>query len=189
MTHDEYRMLLKTDASRAQRAVFDEYFNYVYVIVFNRLRSCGSREDIDECVSDVFVEVFSAYAPEMPLTGDIKGFIGVIAARRSTDYYRRLSGKPDTVSIYDENAGLLPAAADDDVQKAAEEKLMCQKLLEVIDSLGEPDSTIIMQKYFFGRSSKEISKILSLAPVSIRVRSARALKKLRKMLDDMGITL
>ena len=82
MTHAEYRMLLKTDASRAKRAVFDEYFNYVYVIVFNRLRSCGSREDIDECVSDVFVEIFSAYAPEMPLTGDIKGFIGVIAARR-----------------------------------------------------------------------------------------------------------
>ncbi len=58
MTHGEYRLLLKTESKKAQRMIFDEYYNYVYAIVHNHLRKCGSREDTDECVSDVFSDVF-----------------------------------------------------------------------------------------------------------------------------------
>ena len=35
----------------------------------------------------------------MLITGDMKGFIGMIAERRATDYYRRLSRPPVSVSI------------------------------------------------------------------------------------------
>ncbi|MBR4627854.1 MAG: sigma-70 family RNA polymerase sigma factor [Ruminococcus sp.] len=187
MTHSEYRRLLKEDVSGAQRAVFDEYFNYVYVIVYNRLQGCGRREDVDECVSDVFVDAFSSYDPDMLITGDIKGFLGMVADRRATDYYRRLSRSPVPVSIDDENAEQLPAS--DDVQTNTENSEIRRILLELVDSLGEPDATIIIQKYFYKRSSKEISKIVPLAPVSIRLRSIKALKKLKKMLTDRNITV
>ena len=87
MTHGEYRLMLKTEKKKAQRMIFDEYYNYVYAIVNIRLRN-GCREDVDECVSDVFSDVFSSYDPDMLITGDMKGFIGMIAERRATDYYR-----------------------------------------------------------------------------------------------------
>lgn len=35
----------------------------------------------------------------MLITGDMKGFIGMIAERRANDYYRRLSRPPVSVSI------------------------------------------------------------------------------------------
>lgn len=187
MTHQEYRLLLKADTQKAQRAVFDEYFNYVYVIVCNRLNSCARREDIDECVSDVFIDIFSSYAPEMPIEGDIKGFVAMVAERRATDYFRKLTRSPAAVYIDDDTAEVLPAA--DDVQKSSEDNEMRKILLELIDSLGEPDATIIIQKFFFNRNSREISEIVPLAPVSIRLRSIRALKKLRKMLNDKNITI
>ena len=187
MTHREYRQLLKTDVSKAQRAVFDEYFNYVYAIVHNRLGSCGRREDIDECVSDVFIDVFSSYDPDMLVTGDIKGFIGMIADRRATDYYRRLSKSPVSVAIDDGYAEAIPAA--DDVLKSTENNEIRRILLELIDSLGEPDATIIIQKYFYNRNSREISEIVPLAPVSIRIRSIKALRKLKKILNDKNITI
>ena len=46
MKQSEYQKLLTTDKNKAQRNLFNEYLNYVYTIVFNRLRSSGSREDI-----------------------------------------------------------------------------------------------------------------------------------------------
>ena len=177
MTHGEYRLMLKTEKKKAQRMIFDEYYNYVYAIVHIRLRN-GCREDVDECVSDVFSDVF---------TGDMKGFIGMIAERRATDYYRRLSRPPVSVSIDDDTAEVLPAA--DDVLKSAEDNELRRILLELIDSLGEPDATILIQKYFYNRNSREISDIVPLSPVMVRIRSSRALKKLRKLLSDRDISL
>ena len=57
MTDNEYRALFEKSPAAAQNALFEEYINYVYSIVFNKLRSCGSAEDIEECVSDVFSAV------------------------------------------------------------------------------------------------------------------------------------
>ncbi len=186
MTHGEYRLMLKTEKKKAQRMIFDEYYNYVYAIVNIRLRN-GCREDVDECVSDVFSDVFSSYDPDMLITGDMKGFIGMIAERRATDYYRSLSRSPVSVSIDDDTAEVLPAA--DDVLKSAEDNELRRILLELIDSLGEPDATILIQKYFYNRNSREISDIVPLSPVMVRIRSSRALKKLRKLLSDRDISL
>ena len=166
MTHGEYRLMLKTEKKKAQRMIFDEYYNYVYAIVHIRLRN-GCREDVDECVSDVFSDVFSSYDPDMLITGDMKGFIGMI--------------------IDDDTAEVLPAA--DDVLKSAEDNELRRILLELIDSLGEPDATILIQKYFYNRNSREISDIVPLSPVMVRIRSSRALKKLRKLLSDRDISL
>ena len=62
-------------------------------------------------------------------------------------------------------------------------------ILEKIAELGEPDSTIIIQKYYYGRTSKEISEMLSITPEHIRVRNSRAVRKLKDMLEHEGISL
>ena len=62
-------------------------------------------------------------------------------------------------------------------------------MLEKTDELGEPDSTIIIQKYFFGRSSKEIARIVGMSPAAVRVRLSRALKRLRRALEELGVTM
>ena len=61
MTDNEYRKMYDKDPRKAQTALFDEYLGYVYAIVYNKLRSCGSSEDIEECVGDVFSAVFISY--------------------------------------------------------------------------------------------------------------------------------
>ena len=64
MTHEEFRRELKRSPEQAHRTLFETYCNYVYTIVYNRLRSCASREDIEECVCSVFADVFVSYDPE-----------------------------------------------------------------------------------------------------------------------------
>ena len=167
MTHGEYRRMLKAQKKKAQRMIFDEYYNYVYAIVHNHLRSCCGREDVDECVSDVFSDVFSSYDPDMLITGDMKGFIGIIAKRRAADYYRRLCKAPVAISIDEDQGDQIPA--DEDVLTNAENNELRRILLELIDSLGEPDATILVQKCFYNRNSREISDIVPLSPVMVRI--------------------
>ena len=62
-------------------------------------------------------------------------------------------------------------------------------LMNKINELGEPDSTIILQKYYYDRSSGEIAEMLSMKASAVRMRAARALEKLRKSLAAAGITL
>ncbi|MBQ6182219.1 MAG: sigma-70 family RNA polymerase sigma factor [Ruminococcus sp.] len=187
MTHSEYRLLLKADKAKAQQALFNEYLNYVYAIVFNRLRSCGTREDIGECVIDVFMEVFSSYDHRADLSGDIKGFIGVVAYRKSTTRFRQLCKNRANISLDDEYTEEIPS--DENIADNAEQSELNRTLLELIKSLGKPDSTIIIEKYYYGRSAAEIGRLVHLSPMMVRVRSSRALKKLRKLLSDMDITI
>lgn len=188
MTHNEYRQLISEDKENAQRRLFDEYFNYVCTIVYNKLRSSGSREDIEDCVSDVFFDVYSCYDMNTKLEGDIKGFIGTVASRKAVSYYHRLRNR-NMCNISSEDAEAVLPPSEEDVAKTAELTELRGVLLELIDSLGEPDSSIIIQKYYYNRKSKEIAKLLSLSPVLIRVRCSRAVKRLRKKLSDADITL
>ena len=187
MKHSEYQKLLEKDKSEAQKKIFKEYLNYVYTIAFNRLRSCGSREDIDECVIDIFNDVFSSYETKPDLTDDMKGFIGTVALRKSAAYYHRLCKRSNTVSLDDEYTQDIPSA--EDVSGAAETKDSRQILLKLINSLGEPDAAIIIQKYYYGRTSREIAGFVSLSPAMVRVRCSRALKKLRKLLSENDISI
>lgn len=183
MTHEEYRRLTESDEDNAQRRLFQEYFSYVYTIVHNRLSGNFSREDIEECISDVFADVYSSYDGGNQLTGDIKGFIGTIAKRKAIGYFNRNSEKNRiSLSIDDEKIRNIPS--EENISEAVEKKEMSKTLLMHIENLGEPDSTIIMEKFYFGRKSGEIAEIVSLSPPAVRVRCRRALKKLRKTLSE-----
>ena len=57
MTDSQLRVKMKKSPAEGRRALFDEYCAYVYAIAAQKLRTCASREDIEECVSDVFADV------------------------------------------------------------------------------------------------------------------------------------
>ena len=75
MTHNEFRDELKKSEKQAHKRLFESYSNYVYTIVFNRLRSCASREDIEECVAIARESIESGNALKT-----LKKFIEVNAA-------------------------------------------------------------------------------------------------------------
>ncbi|WP_242838350.1 RNA polymerase sigma factor [Ruminococcus flavefaciens] len=188
MTQKEFRKAAALSEENAQRSLFDEYFNYVYTIVFSRLRSCASREDIEECVGDVFADVYMQFDERKAFNGDPTGFVGTVARRKAADIYNRLTKKRQgMVSIDDEEAAEIEAP--EDTEDTVEKKELRSSLIKCVEQLGEPDSTIILQKFFFMRSSAEISKLVSMTPEAVRVRCSRALKKLRETLTAMNISL
>ena len=185
MTDSQFRELLKHSPNTAHRTLFDEYYNYVYTIVFNRLRSTASREDVDECVSDVFSDVFFSYDEQNTHSGDLKGFISAIANRRAVDMFRRITSRnKGSMPLDDELSSQIPS--DMKVEEEAEKKETCNAVLDAVKALGEPDTTIIIQKYYYNRSSGEIAEMVEMKPAAVRKRVSRAVDRLREMLTSIG---
>lgn len=184
MNDSDLLKLFRDAPEMGQRAFYDKYFNYVYTIVFAQLKGSAEKEDIDECVGDVFAHCF-VYFDKNEVGGNIKAFVASVARRRAIDTYRKvLRYNAHNVPI-DENDEFV---SDENIVEKAEKTELRSILYRKIDELGEPESTIIVQKYFFGRTSKEIAEIVSLSADNVRARCSRAVKKLKDMLIQVGYT-
>ena len=185
MTAIELNDLMRRSPDEMYRALMKELGRYVYVIVFNKLRSCGTNEDIEECVGDIFAELFIAV--EDGGVKDVKKLASAIAQRRAIDHFRRLTANGrDTVSVGDEE---FPEMADAfDVEGISDNNEVRRILLREIRSLGEPDSTILMQKFYYNKTSSEIAETVRMTASSVRSRCTRAMERLRVSLSAVGIT-
>jgi RNA polymerase sigma-70 factor (ECF subfamily) len=184
MTDNELRQMFKNGPEKGQRAFYDKYFNYVYTIVFARLKGIAEKEDIDECVGDVFAHCF-IYLDKNEIDGNMKAFVASVARRRAIDTYRKVVRYSAHNVPIDENEEFV---SEENIVEKAEKTELRSILYKKIDELGEPESTIIMQKYFFGRTSKEIADIVSMSADNVRARCSRAVKKLKDMLVQVGYT-
>ena len=188
MTDNDYRRLFNRSPREAQNTLFDEYFSYVYTIVFNKLRSCAAKEDIEECVSDVFADVFEYFDNDSEKNGNIKGFISTVAIRRAINMFHSLTSKSGrTVPLEEGDADNI--RDDTNIAQNAERAELRRTLLRLVEELGEPDSTIIIQKYYYDMNSKEIAETVSLEPAAVRVRCSRAIRRLKDKLAKLDISL
>ena len=71
---------------------------------------------------------------------------------------------------------------DDDtfIESDLEDNELRCEVLCAIEELGEPDSSIIFRKYYYGESSKDIARAISMSVSTVDTRAHRALNKLRK---------
>ncbi len=176
MTEWELRALIGRSEKEGFRALFNEYRAYVYTVVWNRIGQVGSQEDAEEAVSDVFADVFLHF-PEIR-EGSLQGYIGTVAKRTAIDCFRRLSAHGPGEE--------LPETVPDpsDVTDAGERAVLRDQILRAVESLGQPDASIILQHYYYERSYHEIARALRMAPAAVRMRAGRALKRLRTLLGE-----
>ncbi|MBR6968004.1 MAG: sigma-70 family RNA polymerase sigma factor [Ruminococcus sp.] len=186
MTDNDLRLLMAESVQKCHRAVFDRYCNYVYAVVISVLRGCGSREDIEDCVSDVFLKIYKRFDENTDLSGSLKSFIGAVSRNTAIDAYRRLSVR-NSKSVYIDDESTEELSSGERLAENTEKKEQSRIILGKIRELGEPDSTIIIQQYYYNRSAKEIAKSVSMTASAVQKRSSRARQKLRALLSDAGI--
>ncbi|MDE6004040.1 MAG: sigma-70 family RNA polymerase sigma factor [Oscillospiraceae bacterium] len=180
------RSLLKTDTKQGERLLFDEYYNYVYTIVYQKLCNIASREDIEDCVIECFVKIFMYINPDYE--GSLKAYIGTVAKHEAINIGKQLQAKSKK-QIFLEEQDFNNISSEENIETFTEQSEQTRILMHCISELGEPDASIIIQKFFYNRNSIEISKIIKLNPVAVRVRCSRALKRLKTMLLKKKITL
>lgn len=183
MTESELRTLMQHQPDQGRQALFETYYHYVYAIAFRRINGIGTHEDVEECVIDVFLEIFARF--DTIGSGSLKSYIGTVTRNMASNVCRYLLAKSRKTEPLDEEAAVeLPSA--EDVAASAEQAELQHRLLQSIDALGEPDSVILIQKFYYGRSAGEIARIIGKSPAFVRNRCSRALKRLRTAFSDYG---
>ncbi|MDE6679287.1 MAG: sigma-70 family RNA polymerase sigma factor, partial [Ruminococcus sp.] len=84
--------------------------------------------------------------------------------------------------IDDEDLILPPSESD--TEDEAENRIFRKNLWDIVRSLGEPDSSIIIYQYFYNRKITEIAKILGMTSGAVQKRSLRARKKIGTILEN-----
>ena len=186
MTDNEILSLMRVTPPQGQRALFDKYYSYVYSIVNRIISGFGSPDDSEECVIDVFASVMMKLRPDDECS--LKSYIGAVARNAAISMRRSLAAKTGRNISADEES-MAEIADEEDIEKNTDKSETSELLLNKVSELGPPDSIIIIQKYYYDKSSKEIAEMVGLNPTAVRVRCGRAMKRLKKLLEADGITL
>lgn len=159
------------------------YGSYVKAIIVNKAGSMASREDIEDCVSDVFAEIYRSPQSLPSDAEEMKALLVTVAKRRGIDLFRRLRFQ-SSLSADSDQLGELPSG--DDTETEVGDRDMKRALWKAVEQLGDPDSAIIVYQYFYRKKVREIAEILSMSAAAVHKRSFRARQKIKEELIRQG---
>lgn len=174
MKDDKLLELLKTDPNNGMNQLISQYSGLVFTIVRNKLSDICDSSEIEDCVTDVFLnsrlglQTFKSKA-------SVKNYLAVIA-RNTAGMYRRNRVRIDSVDADD---FYLELPDDSDFTEELAEEQLLESIHKEIRMLGMPDSVIILRKYYFRQSSKQIAADLKMTVSNVDTRAHRAMEKLR----------
>lgn len=172
MNDKELLMLLKSDPERGLAQVIGQYGAYVHKVAYTRLGDVCTGEDIEEAVSDIFLMFYSIGKKTGFDMRSVRALLSVIAKRHCINIFHRQCRQEETLG-YDDLENII---ADDESGNT--------DLIEAIKQLGEPDSLIIIRKYYLGQKNIDIAKDLGMNTSTLNMRISRGLKKLKKILEE-----
>jgi len=175
--------LLVRHPEKGIEKIMDKYIAFVYTIVYGKLSGVCSRQDIEECVSGIFYEVYQTRNLIDLEKGSLKSYLAVLSKRTAIDIFRKMRNKAGNVSLDEFEHDWI--AADTNTEKAVIDSETSDLLIQEIKALGEPDSQIIIRKYYFGQSSKIISAVLGIKENTVNKKVSRSLVKLKEALGGV----
>ena len=179
MQDNELLHTLKTSPDTGMALMLEQYAGLVYSIVKHKLAGQTFCEtDIEHCVADTFSEFYCDLDKYDKATGSIRSWLCVIARNNAYDCLRRYQKDAGTLSL-DNDTVTEPIDETLSIEESLLTKELRAELLQEIKALGEPDSIILLRKYYFNQSSKEIATTLDLTVSAVDTRTHRAIQKLR----------
>jgi len=166
------------------RILTAQYGGLVYSITWRRLQGCLRKEDIEECVSDIFFELYRCRDKIDLSKGSLKTFLLTIAERQAIKYYERKTDKFDKISLQEQLEKGEEPLSDHNVEQQTIQKEESRLLIEAIKGLGEPTASIVIQKYYYGMTAKEIGQRAGLSKNEVEKRLKRGLEKLKTVLQS-----
>lgn len=184
MEEQELIRLLKRDPERGIEKAMDLYGRAVNTICRSILGE-DSPELTDEAVSEAF---FKLWRNRNRLkTGEgasLKSYLYSMARSTAIDLLRKK--RKECVTMEEEAWLLLEAGIT--VESEVQERSVRTILHQVIALLKEPENKVFLYKYFLGMKNREIAQRLGLEEKSVENILYRGKGKLRKALEERGIT-
>lgn len=178
MTQEEILVLMKTDPEKGMLKLTEQYTALVWKVIWGKLSGICSSEDVEETVSNVFLDFYRKHSTVDLTKGSLASFLITLAQRRAIDEFRRVMRLKNIEKAMNEKSEIISLQTENTVLKNEEREFLLGSIL----SLGEPDSTIIYRKFYYGETYSEIGNRLGLSENAVNKRYLKAIDKLSNMM-------
>ena len=167
---------LKQDDETALCEIIGKYTGYVYTILRNFSHGTLPQEDLEELTADVFLRLRDG--------SDLAPYLAAIARNGVKNRLRMLGKQPPVRQSYED----LTLSDAKDLCGDAEMVEMIACLLRALDSLCEPDRSLMIRFYFYGEKTSALAKAYHMTDAAVRLRLHRSRGKLRKLMTDSAVS-
>ena len=165
---------LKKQNAKAYEHMVREYAKPVYFLACRILRQCANKEDIEECVSDVFLDAWFKIHEFDAQKSSLKTWLLMLTKYKSLTY-RRKFGKEGPLNI-------------DDFQPedpaTTEKQVICREnqetIINTINTFNKTDKELFIRRYFFGEGINDLMDSLNLSRSAIDNRLLRGRKLIKE---------
>jgi RNA polymerase sigma-70 factor (ECF subfamily) len=173
---------LKAREDSAVDDLYDMYFDRIYYYSKRILGILGTKEDIEECVSDVFLALWKEIYKFDEERGSFDTFVNVKTRTVALNFRRKLQKHREKHLNEPIDDMEISEKVSVSVEEEVFNKIAEHDFLEMIDKFKEPDKTYFHLRYFMNYEIKEIAKAFNTTVSSVDNRLYRCrllLKKIR----------
>ena len=167
---------IKAGDEQAMQKIICRYSRLLWSIVGAALSQVGTTEDMEECVADVFIDLWEPPQKYDESRGSLKAWLSVIARNKAIDRYRQKT-KIQTIPL--EETVLAQMGVEPEMENREE-------LQEALAELTEEEKEILLRRYVYQQKPKEMAVALGLSVKQIENRLYRIKAKMRKQMEQEG---
>lgn len=154
-------------------ALYDKYWNQIYVFVYQRVSSTDDSQDVCQ---QVFVKAMLNLHKYEDRGFAFSSWLYRIAISETSNF---LSKSNKRRNVYTQASQL------GDLQQDLEESQFEQEaMIKALDTLPDQDLLMVEMKYFEGFKFREISEVIGITESNCKVRMHRVLKRLAKSIKE-----
>ena len=168
---------IKKREERAINEIIIKYSKLLWPIVSAVLKNVGNEQDVEECVADVFIDLWENPYKYEAERGTLKTWLCMVARCKAIDRYRALS-KHSTVPL--EGAMMVGRMGMQDALMKEETK---RELVAAVNALADVEKDILIRRYYYEQKPREIAKALDLTLKQVENHLYRSKQKLRKAIS------
>lgn len=165
------------DKNQFFEEIYENYRDKIFKFIYYKVSDADLADDL---TNDVFVAVYKNLHTYDANKSFISTWLYAISYNRLKNYYK--SRKATEYSIeYMLEMNIVPHPELHDPLEQEELRLMLKNAMQ---KLPERNRKIILMKYYWGMTSREIGRNLNITPGNVRIILKRSLSTLNKMLNN-----
>lgn len=162
----------------AYEYMIKKYSKTIYCLAYNILSPSLKKEDIEECVSDVFLDAWMKIDKFDQEKGNFRSWLLVLTKYKALTYKRKLS-KSKVIDIED-----YEIKDSYNLEKQFFLRQDQEKIMKVIHSFNTVDKEIFFRRYFYGEKINDLAEAFHLSRSGIDNRLLRGRKIIKEAFND-----
>lgn len=154
-----------------------KYSKYMWPVAYAVLKNIGSEQDVEHCIAGVFVDLWEEPDQYDPQSDSLQDWLCTKVRSRAMERYRVLSGSGAVPLDGPMMMGRMG------MQDAALLEKNKRELSAAVASLSDTERDILIRRFYYEQSIREIAVALNLSPKEAKNQLHRSKQLLRKALS------